>query len=280
MEFMNDALGCSTTKDIGFAVSLGLMPGYTWIDKYGINREITTGTDPEDCWEFGGIYNYDPVGTAPIQYVSCVDALDVGLIAVITGQDIDRNEIIQTVITNGQTNVTLDTPLWRVYRCRVLVPTGDVMNNDLYIHTDPTPTNGVPASVAVRAIVGAETKSTLMCMYTIPKGKVGFLKRGEAGIGLEGNASALAEYAVISYKSNRLGYEFITGKEFTLVVGGGATYVDERTFPDPIPSGSDIKMTIDEVSATMGVWGTFDIMLVDESYFTPEQLTGFGQPGY
>jgi hypothetical protein len=277
---MNDALGCSTTKDLGLAVTLGLMPGYGWMDKYGINRVIDPATDPEDIWEFGGIYNYDPKDTAPIRYVSCTSAADVGKLMVVTGLDINCKEVNQFVTTNGQNNVLLETPLWRVYRARILLTEGDSMTDDTYIHTDAAPTLGVPADVNVRAIIGPITLSTLMAMYTIPAGKVAFLYRGEAGLGLEGNAGSLAEFAVLSYRSRRLGGEFITGKEFSIVVGGGATYVDTRSFPDPIPAGADIKMTVEEVSQTMGVWGTFDLLLIDEDYFSPEQLAEFGQPGY
>lgn len=256
-----------------YRIQSGQVDGYSVVDKFGINPTIATGTDPEDIWEFGGVYNYDDTGTAPIMYMSSNnddDANDV----VVEGLDIDGNFVSQTVTLLGQDNASLSTPLWRVYR---MVNDGDTsLSGTVYCHTDATPSNGVPAGANVRAIIEDGKNQTLMCLYTIPLGKVGFLFRGEMGIELEGNAASLSEYAHCHYESRRVGKVFTVKKAVTIFPG--QHYQDYRTFPDPIPALTDIKLTAETVTTTMGMWGTFDIMLVDEDKLNNDYLTAIGQP--
>jgi hypothetical protein len=261
-------------------VTMGMVDGHSTLDKFGVNPEITTATDPEDVWEFGGEYNYDTDGTAPIQYTSSSDATDTGQTISIQGLDVNGDFVEQEVTTNGQAVVNLTTPLWRVFRMQNVSDNGLSLSGVFYCHTDPTPTNGVPASAAVRAIIDDGNNQTLMALYTIPKGKVGFLYRGELGVELEGNAASLAEYANCHYESRRFGKVFTVKKVVTCLVGGNSIYQDKRSFPDVLPDLTDIKLSVIEVTQTMGIWGTFDILLVDEDKFSTEFLTEIGQSGY
>ena len=261
-------------------VSMGDEDGYSVVDKFGVNLNITTTSDPEDIWEFGGIYNYDLFGTAPVMYISSSDSSDVGQSINVQGLDINGDFVEQTISTNGQNNVSLTTPLWRIYRMQNTADFPDILEGMLYCHTSPTNTNGVPPDASVRALINDGNNQTLMCLYTIPKGKVAFLYRGELGLQLEGNAGALAEFAHCHYESRRFGKNFTVKKAVTCLVGGSAIYQDKRSFPDVIPALTDIKLKVEEVSQTMGIWGTFDILLVDEDKFSTEYLQAIGQPGY
>jgi len=260
------------------AVSMGLIPQYSVVNKFGANESITTGSDPEDIWEFGGLYPYDADGTAPIQYLSSTDNSDTQVVIVV-GLDINGEEVQQSATLTGQTVVTLTTPLWRVYR---------MWNDDttdmagmVYCGTDSTPTTGVPGAGQTRALIENGNNQTQMAIYTIPKGYVGFLYRGEVGVEEEGNTASLAEYARFRYYSRRFGKVFRINKTITSIVGGGSSiYQEDRLFPDVIPSLTDLKLTVAEVSQTMGAYGTFDILLIEESEFSTEYLQAIGQPGY
>ena len=52
---------------------------------------------------------------------------------------------------------------------------------------------------------------------------------------------------------------------------------DTRRFPDIIPALTDIKLTAEEVSGDMGITGSFDILLVEESKLSSAFLTAIGQ---
>ena len=62
---------------------------------------------------------------------------------------------------------------------------------------------------------------------------------------------------------------------------GTSTYSDKRTFPDIIPGLTDIRLTVESVSANnTGVFGTFDILELNEKWFPNRYLKAIGQPGY
>lgn len=267
--------GGSSVAPIPFmlAVSQGLYPGYSVVDKFGRNQTITTGTDPEDIWEAGGLYNYDADGTAPIVSVVSDDAADT-MDIIIIGQDVNRNEVAQVVTLNGTNRVALQTSLWRVYR---MISLNANLSGTVYCYVG---TGGVPSLVNTRAIMLSGENQTLMAIYTIPAGKVGFLFKGVLDMSWEGGVFSGTEFANCAYYSSRLGEVFTIKRTLTLMSSGNSQFVDERSFPDAVPSGTDIRLNVQEVSATMGVNGAFDILLVDEDLFTVEYLQEIKQPGY
>lgn len=258
------------------AVTFGRIPGISYINKYGVNPLVTNATDPEDIWEFGGEYIFDPDSTAPIKYISSSNASDNEPI-LIEGLDSLGNEISQIIPLNGQNNSNLLTPLWRVYRMTNVGDT-DLIGN-VYCHIANTTILGVPDSDSVRAYIQSSNNQTLMTIYTIPKGKVGYFYQGELGISFSSVSPAIAQYATCQYQSRRYGSVFTTKKEASMIASQG-WYVDTRSFPDPIPSLTDIRARVLEVSADMGLWASFDILLVDESMFPASFLHSIAQPGY
>ena len=240
-------------------VQMGKVGGYSVVDKFGVNRLITASSDPEDIWEGGGRYTYDADGTAPIVSIASSDNSDTVPI-IVQGLDINGVLVEQTITLNGTTRTALDTPLWRVFRLQNEGTVNLVGNVFVYIGTGAVPSIG---DSEVRAIISGDNNQTLMCIYTIPKGKTGFLYRGELGMNFTGNASAGIDYADCHYESRRFGKVFRLKKEITLLNNATSTYQDQRSFPDPIPQLTDIRLVVDEVSDDMGIWGTFDILLID-----------------
>lgn len=267
-------------RQFRLSISMGLVDGHSTIDKFGVIRNLAEGSEPADIWEFGGLYNYDANGTAPIAYISSNSALDTGQEILVSGLDINGVDTIQSVTTNGTSNVTLTTPLWRVYRMSNNSDEGNDINGTLYCHTDPSPVAGVPADANVRAIINGSHNQTLMALYTIPKGKVGFLYRGEAGVTFESLPSTTQQLCSIHYESRRYGKVFNAKKEIGVLTAGDSNYTDVRSFPDIIPALTDIKLKVTDLTTTLSAWATIDILLVDESKFTTEYLKNIRQPGY
>ena len=258
------------------SVSLGGYPAMSVVDKFGENPQIDTGTTPEDIWEGGGLYNYDADGTAPIERVVSNNAADTGNLNV-QGLDIDGNMVSQTVTLNGTTPVLLPTPLWRCFRM-INVGTADLVGT-VYAYIGTTAPTAVPPATAdsqTRAIINNGNNQTLMSLYTIPAGKVGFLYRGELGMSRAQTTGAVQ----LSYYSRRYGGVFTVKKRVDVTNQGSSIFQDIRSFPDTIPALTDIRLTVEDVSSNgAGVFGTFDILLVDQDEFPTDYLQNIGQPG-
>ena len=237
---------------------------------------ITTGSTPEDIWEGGGLYTFDDVGTAPIESLASNNAGDNQDI-VVEGLDINGDEVEQTITLNGTTRVPLATNLWRVNRMINDSSTSILGQVFCYTGTGTVPSVGDPE---VRALIDDGNNQTLMAIYTIPKGCVGFLYRGEVGAGTEGGGSTTTEFADVIYKSRRYQKAFTIKKKLPMSINGNSIYQDKRSFPDIIPSLTDIKITVDSVSTTMRAFATFDILIVPETEFPTSYLQAIGQPGY
>ncbi len=257
------------------AVSMGQVPGYSAVDKFGINPTITTTSDPEDIWEGGGLYTYDTNGTAPIVSLASSSASDTEDINV-QGLDINGAFVSQTITLVGTTRQALTTPLWRVYRMSNDGTSNLVGNVFCYTGTGAVPSVG---DSEVRALITNGYNQTLMALYTIPKGKVGFLYRGEIGLEWSGTGFfANPEGARAHYYSRRFGKVFKCKKSISVSTAGSSIFQDKRSFPDIIPALTDIRLNVVQVSDTMGAWGTLDILLVDEDKFSQTYLTAIGQP--
>lgn len=274
-----DPLGGLNTNptDLPLRVTMGLEPGYSTVDKFGENPEIDTSTTPEDIWEGSRLYIYDADGTAPIERIVSNNAADTMEIEV-QGLDINGDLVSQTKALTGTSPVVLDTPLWRIFR---MSNVGNVsLTGVVYAYIGTTIPTAVPpasADAQTRAIINDGNNQTLMAIYTIPTGKVGFLYRGELGV----SRAVTAAECRAAYYSRRFGKIFRVKKRVNISNSGTSIYQDSRSFPDVIPSLTDIRLSVESVSANnVGVFGTFDMMLVDEGKFSDEYLANIGQPGY
>lgn len=255
---------------------------YSPLDKFWALPLLSIDDDPADVWEVWTIYNYDADWIAPIIYLSSwliwSDVND--QIIRITWLDINWNEVNQDITLDWQNNVELDVPLWRVYRMINISNTSFVWI--VYCHLDANPTNWVPTIPLTRAIIDNDYSEphnqTLMALFTIPKWKVWFLYRWELWLKMSWWPSDVVEYCHFHYQSRRVWGVFTVKKAIDCIVWGSSIYKDERSFPDIIPALTDIRITAIEVSASMWVWATFDILLVDEDKFSEDYLQNIWQP--
>jgi len=253
------------------SVSEGKVLGYSTLGKFGYNPAIATTTDPETVWEGGGVYNYST--TADIQSLASDNALDTQSIK-IQGLDILGRESIQTYTLTGTTRVALDPLLYRVYRMENMGTTD--LAGTIFCYTG---TGAVPAigDAEVKALIDNGNNQTLMALSTVPLGKVGFLYRGEGGLSFSAGPQA-TDYANVEYRTRLKGGVFKIQKRVSIITTGTSIFQDALSFPVPLPALTDIEIYVSEVSAIMGVWAIYEMLLVDEDQLAPEFLDAIGQP--
>lgn len=277
------------------AISMGFIPNYGTIDKFGASFNISGDSVVQDAWE--GDVEYTFSTNSDIDTISSSSPLDVGHLIVVEGivdPEQDNDKTVGYAILNGQNKVNIysnpeltgDTlSFWRVWRKENeadAVEYGGVgsINGVVYCYVDTAITNGVPNDISqVRSIITNGNNQTLMGLYTVPPKHVGFLFRGE--VGMEFNAAPASPQQIrAQYQSRRYKKVFKVKKPISLLSNGTSVYTDKRTFVDRIPALTDIKITKVTASADMGMFVTFDIMLVNENRFSAEYLKSIGQPGY
>ncbi len=239
----------------GLSVAQGELEGMTFIEKFGENGDVDTGTYPEDVWDFGGTYTFST--TADIDTISSSNASDTQEITIV-GQNADYVEVTQTVDLNGQTKVTLDTPLMRVYRAYNSNST-DLLG-DVYIYVDGAISGGIPdTDEDVRAMIKVEHGQTLMAIYTIPAGYTGYFLKGYVALTLDKNG----ESAGIVWKARTDGGVFRTQSAIGLNSAGSSSWQYEYVIPLPLPEKTDVKITCEEVSNNnTAISGGFTVLLV------------------
>jgi len=257
------------------------IPGYSWIDKFGKNPDLDTADQPEEIWELGGEYPWgNDLGET--LYVSSSDDLDnqeIEFSCLTIDGNGNWNKETFTQVINGQTKTALippsGNPVVRCNRMESLANFGDDILGIVYAYYDTTVSSGTPDDITkvLSAIVNGSNQ-TKQLTYTVPTGYVGFLMRGEAGIG-RGSGTDQVDMA---YKSRRFGKVFKSKKDFTLMTSGNSTYKDERMVWDPVPSRTDLSVQSTLVTGNnMTSWGTFDILLIEEDYLSDAFLAIIGQ---
>lgn len=143
------------------------------IRKFGRNPDIDTTTDPEDIWEFGGLYTF-PDNSGEQMYVSSSNGSDTEIL-LIDGLDSNFNRKTVVIQLSGQTKTLVpDGVFSRVFRS--YTDNATELQGDVYIYTDSDVSLGVPDTAsAVKAVVSPENQQTLMSIYTIPAGYHGWI---------------------------------------------------------------------------------------------------------
>lgn len=251
-------------------VSLGKVPGVTYVRKFSYIPNLQATTGERGIWEFGSTtfgnvnYNYPPDYTAPINTISSSSTLDVGKILVI-GLDILGNEVAQYPILNGQNKVTLAVPLWRCFRmanvtANNLAVRGSGYVGQVYVYEDTPIVAGVPTDkTKVRAFLNDGNNSTLMSMYTIPKGKVGIIVSSDVRLVQKGTGTAILRMYSRQYNGN-----FRVLDIGALSASGTSVATIANPIPSTLPEKSDILLTADVDTNGMGLSAVMYILLYDK----------------
>ena len=249
-------------------ISKGNVAKHDLIVKFGENQTISTATDPEDVWDQGGLYTFTANGGADY-YVSSSDNTDtqpVLLYLLTEDSNGDWNNELVTVTLTGQTKKLVtttsgDKPV-RIYRALSLGSTD--FAGDVYVYEDDTVTGGVPdTDNKIRAKMLAGENQTLMAIYTVPSNTTAYLTRVFLGISkVTGAATPVS--ARFSFKIRPFGGTFLINGTVATRSDAGMVNLHYDEIPIPIPAKSDMLLRAEEVSATTGVFGGFNLILVED----------------
>lgn len=281
--YINEADLLETFAQTGFAISKGMCGGCIALDKYGYNDEVTTVTAPETIWNFGGVYTYTE-DTGVKYYISSSNSGDTQSVKFQTLTLDSKGNFNLEIFTQdlaGQTKTELIAPSGDLFvrACGLCNDDSTGFAGNIYVYEDDTVTTGVPDTDSkVRCYATNGDNCSLMPLCTIPTGYVGFLFQKEVGVkaSTDGRFDT-TEYANFLYRTRRFGKTFKIDKKISSISSGTSIYSDLKTFPSVLPAKTDIQLVCDEVSATLGCFGTLDILLVLETEFSDEYLTEIGQ---
>lgn len=169
--------GSIINSSINLEVAMGNVSGMSFIEKFGRNRDVDSGTE-EPIWDGAGAYTFSTV--ADIDSISSSEVADRQTLE-IQGLDSSWDLVVQEKALTGSTTATLDTPLIRVFRAKNV--SDDALTGDAYVYVDSTTAGGIPSDAAkVRAKILAGVNQTNMAIYTVPNAKTGYLTKWYASI--------------------------------------------------------------------------------------------------
>lgn len=223
------------------------------VHKFGYHPDLALNTE-EDIWDFTeAAYTFS--ATADITQISSSDDGD-GQDIEIQGLDASWNLVKQTITLTGQTPATLTTALIRVFRMKNIGTTTLAGTVYLFI-TGADVVDGVPDTDSeVRAVINIGNNQTLMAIYTIPNGYVGYLT----------SWFAVAPFKTTNVCNVRMYRRSFGGvfqiKEISATSTLGAIGFNRKyEIPEKISAKTDIKITGNSSSNNSTLSAGFDIVL-------------------
>lgn len=223
-----------------FAISRGLLPGYSAIGSSGVVRDVDIVTTPQDVWGGGGLYPYLSAATALEAVSSSANDTAAGTgarTALVSGLDANWNTVNAVVTLSGTTPSAPTVPLLRVNAFRALT-CGSAGTN--------------VGDVTLRAVGGASQGfmragdgQCLRSVLSIPAGFTGLLLDAFVAIIRPGGN----EYAEIQIKARTLPGPWITRNVFSVHSGGLSTFNISPRVLGSLPEKSDLRFTVTQVSA-------------------------------
>lgn len=235
-------------------VASGYSADHTFNHKFGAVPSLsinTTGT----VWDVSNtLYPWTALDTPAVVNVERNDVLDNGLIVTVQGLDENWNYQSEDITITGADQV--GTKLWRRVN-RAFVTSGTAVVNVGNIDIEAGAAGGTTV-----ARITANLGQTLMSVYTIPAGYIGYLYHGTMTV--QANADATGFMFI---RRNTVGTTFRVGHTFE--VAGGSQYDYTFSFPPPIPEKSDIDVRAAVRSNNARVTAAFDILLVENDPEAP-----------
>ena len=234
----------------------GNIPGVSHINKFGANVDIASDTT-EDVWDGGGTYSYPTLPLMTKLSQTANQAAMVGAEIEVQGLDANWDLIVQTKALNASnttTPVTLDTPLLRAFRMKVLANV--VGDSPIRLHND--------AEDVDYAIISIGNNQTLMALYTVPFGKTAYLTNYYGGLVNTGVATPTNAQFDLWAADRVNNYEFQLKHEVGLPKEGPGFQHDFNPYV-VFAEKTDIKISCGVEDKDGHAHAGFDIILIDNS---------------
>ena len=219
---------------------------------FGYNSDIDTTTNPEDIWDYGGLYTFGSDSGETVR-ISSNSTGDTGSFTV---QGLDENFLNKSVTLNlsGQTPVTVGT-FSRVFRAFNAGSTD--LNGNVYSYGTGTVTTGTPQSASmIRSMVKPVFQQTQMAIYTVPANYNAYICDVTCSSPRLANQTVAVE---MHLDCRQFGKAFRTQLVFGV---NDSLYQDVLFAPITIPAKSDIRLRAQQVYASnTPVAASFDLFL-------------------
>lgn len=237
--------GKTIDSNLFLEISRGRMPGMKWVNVFGCNDSVTT-TEVE-IWDGATAYNY--LNAASILQISSASANDTAAgtgarVLTIYGLDGSYNEISESIVLNGTTNVPTVNSYLRVHRMEV-TSAGSVGHNQGIISAK------VSTTAYAQIVVGHN--KTCQGLYTIPAGKTGYLYTVQFNTGVNSDLET-------TIKTRQFGKVFLSNAEQFIYANTGKL---EAVCPFPLPEKTDVAMTALTSGGTKKINGYVGLLLID-----------------
>lgn len=243
----------TSAQNWGQRLAEGKLIGYSSEFKFGENPVI--GTTEEVIWDGGGTYTFlTDADSMKIVSTSADDSLggSGANTMIVYGLDSNWNEISELVTLDGTDTVTTTAKFLRVFRALVLTsgtstPIGDANLGMLTIST--------ATAITLQAQIGVGNGQTLMCVYTIPAGKVGYVTGISFAVGEGKECTFRAKFR------NGQGGAFSVKFSLTLYQN---SYIGSMQTPLRIPEKIDMVITGITATGTVKANASFGMILHTE----------------
>ena len=233
----------------------GYLTDHSHNHKFGAVPQMSINTTGTVCDLNDTVYPWSALDTPAKVNVERNDVADNGLQVVIQGLDSNWDYQQEIITITGADQ--LGNKLWRRVN-RAYIESGTATTNIANINIEAGAAGGTTI-----ARIRAGRAQTLMAVYTIPRGYIGYLYQGTMTVQANGDATG---YMYI--RRNSVGTAFRIGHTFE-VTGSGGAYNYKFSFPPAIPEKSDIDVRALVRSNNSRVTATFDILLVENDPEAP-----------
>ena len=237
------------------AIARGHTAGYRALYKFGYNPDVN-GTE-ETVQAEGG--NYAWIDNAVTMFVSSSSVNDASggtgaNTIIIQGLDEDYNEIEETIVLNGQTQVATQLSYLRVYRAFVtLAGSSGTSGGTIYIGSSGA-TGGVPnGTVYANLGLGNQTQ---IAAYTVPAGYTLYLD----DINFTAGISQAGKVATCSFVSRGVGSNVFRTRFINVLQSN--QLITKFEYPQPYTEKTDLECRVRTDSSNNAIGASFQGVLI------------------